>query len=75
VPLTILEAGDDGKVRLENETSSEAKWVKNFVSGPTKKGNFKPGPNKKFSFNQMLDAYQNMSELTLLCYSNIFFNL
>jgi hypothetical protein len=49
--LTVLEAGDDGKVRLENETSSEAKWVRNFVSGPTKKGNFKSGPNKKFSFS------------------------
>ena len=32
--LTVLEAGDDGKVRLENETSSEAKWLRNFVSGP-----------------------------------------
>jgi hypothetical protein len=38
-----------GKVRLENETSSEAKWVRNFVSGSRKKGNFKLGPNKKFS--------------------------
>ena len=45
--LTVLEAGDDGKARLENETSSEAKWVTNFVSGPRKKDNFKPGPNKK----------------------------
>ena len=47
--LTVLEAGDDGKVILENETSSEAKWVTKFVSGPRKKDNFKPGPNKKFS--------------------------
>ena len=45
--LTVLEAEYDGKVRLENETSSEAKQVKNFVSGPRKKDNFKPGPNKK----------------------------
>ena len=47
--LTVLEARDDGKVRLENETSSDAKWVTNFVSGPRKKGNFKLRPNKKFS--------------------------
>ena len=47
--LTVLEAGDDGKARLENETSSEAKYVRNFVSGPRKKDNFKPEPNKKFS--------------------------
>ena len=47
--LTVLEAGDDGKVRLENETSSEAKCVRNFISGPSKKCNFKLEPNKKFS--------------------------
>ena len=47
--LTVLEAGDDGKARLESETSSEAKQVRNFISGPRKKDNFKPGPNKKFS--------------------------
>ena len=47
--LTALEVGDDGKVRLENETSSDAKWVTNFVLGLRKKGNFKLGPNKKFS--------------------------
>ena len=39
--LTVLEAGDDGNVILENETSSEAKWVTNFISGPRKKYNFK----------------------------------
>jgi len=44
--LTVLEAGDDGKARLENETSSEAKYVRNFVSGPKKKDNSEPGPNK-----------------------------
>ena len=47
--LTVLEAGDDGKVGLENETSSEVKWVRNFVSGPKKKDNFKPGSNKKLA--------------------------
>ena len=47
--LTVSGARDDGKVILENETSSEAKWVTNFVSGPRKKDNFKPGSNKKFS--------------------------
>ena len=47
--LTVLEAGDDGKVKLENETSSEAKWVTNFISGLRKKDNFKLGSNKKFS--------------------------
>jgi len=45
--LTVLEVGDDGKARLESETSSEAKLVRNFVSGSRKKDNFKPGSNKK----------------------------
>ena len=35
--LTVLEARDDCKVRLENETSSEAKWVRNFVLGQKRK--------------------------------------
>ena len=47
--LTVLEAGDDGKAGLESETSSEAKYVRNFVSGPRKKDDFKLWPNKKFS--------------------------
>ena len=63
--LTVLEAGDDGKVILENETSSEAKWVRNFVSGPRKKDNFKPGPNKKFSlkYNAKQQLYKFISKL------------
>ena len=56
--LTALEVGDDGKVRLENETSSEAKWVRNFVSGSRKKCNFKLGPNKKISIKKPNIAYQ-----------------
>jgi len=51
----MLEAGDDGKVILENETSSEAKWVRNFVSGPRKKDNFKPGLNKKLSHKLLVN--------------------
>ena len=56
--LTVLEAEDDGKVRLENETSSEAKWVRNFISGPSKKDNFKLRPNKKFSLIFLLSLGQ-----------------
>ena len=51
--LTVLEAGDDGKAGLESETSSEAKYVRNFVSGPRKKDNFKPGPNKKLPLDEI----------------------
>ena len=57
--LTVLEAEDDGKVRLENETSSEAKWVRNFISGPSKKDNFKLRPNKKFSLQSKKSSNQN----------------